>query len=206
MEFSWIAALITILVWVVEAIVSISEGTFSRKQWRRMHMSFCWNWAVSMGDGVIFPIVNGLIVGQTKTMWWVAYIPLVVLGLFISFIAHKAWWRKDENLGHVFASWEASTSPGDYGSRADWWYKDVTKAGWIHFVFMAVQITIVGLYMIIPMNYVTVVLITALLGIFLGIQTAQAIVVQKAKDSQKAVNLYYMELVVLVVMMITKLR
>lgn len=66
MEFSWLVAAITFLAMVIEAVISYKEETFWRSQRRHVHMTFLWNWAISVGGLVILPIVNAIMVSQLR--------------------------------------------------------------------------------------------------------------------------------------------
>jgi hypothetical protein len=166
----WIG-LATFLTKALEGAVSSSEGTFLRRQWRHMHMAFVNNWAICYGDGLIFPVINALVVPRL-IMKWNYIVSALVGGLIVSYLTHLSWWNKPENLGHVFADWDRSK--GD----PDDWFKDLTKAGWIHFVFMALQTAVILLYIISPMPWNIVAIVAALFFATLTIINLQAQFIQ----------------------------
>lgn len=191
-KFSWLAAGITFGVCLVGALVSFYEGTFSRRQWRHKNMSFLWNWAVSIGDGFIFPIINGLILPHLWSVeYWLVFIAYA-LGLTVTYFFYQIWWKKDENLGHVFISWSSS------GGDQKYWMKDITDSGWVHFFFMAFQVAVLSLYLIVPMDRATVLAVGGLMAIFLGIQNLQVVIVQ-GEQSHWAVLEFAWQLSVVIV-------
>lgn len=197
MEFSWIAFWVTIAFWLAQAVLSFKEGTFSLRQlldrkinvnfhgryrWQHLPMSFLNNWAVSIGDLFIFPIINALVVPylwMAGWQWWecIAYF---AVGIAVSIIFHRAWWGHDENLGHVFVGWNighTAETRVDVGYNG--FYDDITQAGWVYFWFMAVQSAIVLAYILTPMPDMAVWWVGVLLSIFVIIQNVQAVVIQK---------------------------
>src|SRR3989339_693205 len=109
MRSSIIMAVLTVGFWLGQLVLSFHEKTFSRRQ-RRVKMSFLWNWSVSVGGLVIFPVINGLIAGNINIdgAFYLKYIGAMAFGFFISFVLHRLWWGRNENLGHVFPNWEKS--------------------------------------------------------------------------------------------------
>lgn len=146
-EFSWLAWLVTIAFVVAEGLVSVRERTFSRKQMRSLpiRLSFLWHWGVVIGDLCILPIFNGLVVPyfHLSLLECVAF-------LFVSFavtlVCHFAWWPTTEKaLGFIYADWNGSS-----GIR-EFWYRDITVAGWMHVMFMTVELVAIALYILVPM-------------------------------------------------------
>lgn len=147
MEFSWLAWLMTVAVVVGEGLVSAWEGTFSRKQMRSppIRLSFLWHWGVVIGDLCILPIFNGLVIPylHLSPLEFAAF-------LFVSFIAtlacHFAWWPTTEKaLGFIYADWNGS------GKIREFWYRDITVAGWMHVIFMTAELVVIVLYILTPM-------------------------------------------------------
>lgn len=215
MEFSWIAFWVTIAFYLAQVVLSFKEKTFSlwqllerkvgvkfhgRYRWQHLPMSFLNNWAVSIGDLYIFPIINALVVPYLFSYWWpkepkevgavIMSSALLVGGYIISYLFHRAWWRHDENLGHVFVSWDKS------GGRLFFWDQDIAKAGWVHFVFMGIQAAIILGLILTPMPGMMVWWVGVLLSIFVIIQNIQAVVIQKG-DSPKFLFITLIELLVL---------
>ena len=198
MDFSWIAFWVTIAFWLAQAVVSFREGTFSLRQlrnrkvavnfhgryyWQHLPMSFLNNWAVSIGDLVLFPMINALVVPYLLSYWWpkepkevgavIMSSALLVGGYIISYLFHRAWWKHDENLGHVFVSWDKSNG------QLFFWDQDLAKAGWVHFVFMGIQAAIILGFILTPMPGMMVWWVGVILSLFVIIQNIQAVVIQK---------------------------
>lgn len=199
MEFSWTAFWVTIAFWLVQPILSFKERTFSRGQlldgwkgkfhgiyrhhgryrWQHLPMSFLNNWSVSIGDPLVWPIFNALV---GPHLWPIAGWPykisvfitigaLASAGFLASVIVHRLWWGRDENLGHIFMGWTASSDTV--------FLVDLTQAGLAHFWFMAAQVTIVLAYIVMPMPREIACWVTMLLAAFFTIQNVQAVVIQR---------------------------
>jgi len=190
MRISQIAFWVTVAVWLVQAGLSQIEGTLcleqllerkvevsfhGRYRWQHLPMSFLNNWSVSIGDLFFISTFNGLVVPHLWPMagWWWKYPLCFFCAIAATWVIHKAWWRHDENLGHVFASWEKS------GRQDKNWQKDVTMAGRVHYLFMVIQVAVMLVYIITPMPGVVVFGVNALLSVFFIIQNAQAVLIQE---------------------------
>ena len=158
-------------------------------------MSFLNNWTVSIGDLCAFPIINALVVpvlaSRNVNGWslggWVLFIiimitPTFLTGVAVSVLAHRSWWHKDENLGHVFTGWYIGFSTS-YDGRIEIgdnnWYYDLTKAGWVHFWYMVFQVAVVVAYIFTPMPTVAMTWVSSLLSMFFIIQNVQAVMIQR---------------------------
>lgn len=146
MEFSVAVAFWTFAFVVVEGMVSWVEGNFFRKQKTRpVRLTFIWHWGVVVGDLVLLAIFNGLIMPYVLAPMTVMF-PLVAISLSLTCLCHKAWWpREEKSLNFMVPNWDASNRVSKF------WYRDMTAAGWMHFVFMTVQLVIIGLYLYSPM-------------------------------------------------------
>ena len=197
MEFEWIVAVSfwgTMAFYLAQAAMSVKEGTFSLGQllekkttvnfhgkyrWQHLPMSFLNNWTVSVGDLLVFPAVNALVAPYLLSMagWEWKYPVFFFIGIAASVIVHRIWWGHDENLGHVFKSWNRGR--GKEGGRPAFWVRDLTKAGWVHFWFMALQVAIMLAYIFTPMPKAVVLWVSGLLAVFFVIQNVQAVMIQK---------------------------
>lgn len=167
MEFSVVACLVTWGVVSLQATVSFFEGTFLSSQRRQMQMSFLMNWAVSIGGNLLFPMINGYAVPFILPVFdWGRGLGALVVGLFISYFFHRSWWGKNENLGHVFCEWKSGM------------FRDLTKAGWVHFFFMALQTAVLLLFLLSPASAGAVWAIGGLLLAFVIVVNLQAHFVQ----------------------------
>lgn len=157
MEFSLTFYLVTIIVVSVEGFFSILEGTFSRLQNRNppVRLTFLWHWGVSIGDWIILPIFNGIIFSRLDFSRMVK-IPFInfqfsqwlffPVAAVITWYCHKAWWPSSEKaLNFMCPNWKRS------GKDRNFWYRDMTIAGWIHFVFMIVEVAVIAGYIFTPM-------------------------------------------------------
>jgi hypothetical protein len=178
MRFSWIACFITMAVVILEGIFAWLDGSFSRRQWRHLRLSFLWHWGVSIGDLVILPIINGLIIPYLIIDWDLSphglFVKLLIYSAFLAgsfFVTkwcHKLWWpAKKEDFGHIFSNWFGSRG------RRNLWFEDLTWSGAVHFIFMIVQLVIVASYLLTPMPREVVMSVGILMAIFLPIATIE---------------------------------
>ena len=145
--FSLTVALATSVYVVFEGLISLLEGTFSRKQWRMqpIRLTFCWHWGVCIGDLILLPIFNGLVIGHLK-LSIITWGMLFLVSAPITWLFHAAWWPLNENaFNFMVPNW--SKSRQDRFS----WYKDMTCAGWMHFIFMIGALMIILAYVMSPM-------------------------------------------------------
>lgn len=171
MEFSWLAAVITVLAMLVEAYVSYKEGTFWRSQWRHVRMTFLWNWAISIGGLVILPLVNAIIFIQLKTEPWLYTVGCFV-GIFITWFLYRLWRKQgNENKGHVLY-WDRE--------RETHWTIDVMWAGWLHFIYMVIEIMLLCVYIVSSMSQSVVLAVGGLFLIYVVIVNIQAKVIQRS--------------------------
>ncbi len=192
MKFLWIIAFwVTIAFYAGQFFLSIKEGTFAlwqlerrrvpinfhgKYRWQHLPMSFLNNWTVSISDLYVFPIVNALVVPYLWPMsdWQWKYPVFFIVGVVVSFIFHRGWWGHDENLGHIFANWKKAPSEIAF-------QMDLTKAGWVHFCFMSLQVAVVLAFIFTPMPQIIVFWVSGLLAVFLIIQNTQAVIIQRGE-------------------------
>ncbi len=139
MEFYWQAYFSTVALVCYEGLCAICEKTFSRKQGRTPHirLSFLWHWGVVVGDLIILPVFNGIVIPYLNFPIW-GWSLFFLASLAITFYCHKAWWPTSEKaLGFVYPDWERS------GRDKKLWYRDMSLAGGIHFIFMTLQLVII---------------------------------------------------------------
>jgi hypothetical protein len=146
-EFSWLAWFVTTIVVVVEGLVSLCEGTFSRLQNKlpRIRLSFLWHWAVSIGDLIILPVFNGFVASHLHFSLW-QWGALLLASLVVTLACHYAWWPAEQKaLGFIYPDWNGS------GKERKFWYRDLSLAGWVHVEFMTVQLAVIVGYILTPM-------------------------------------------------------
>ncbi|MDD2753720.1 MAG: hypothetical protein PHT44_03885 [Candidatus Portnoybacteria bacterium] len=205
-EIVLMAAAITLLWKLFEAVMSYKDKTFSLGQleeysrtpvkfhgqyrWQHLPMSFLNNWAASWGDMYIFPVVNALVVSSlwpvldrqwNGVSFFVMFTPFfLVAGIAVSILFHRAWWGHDENLGHIFIGWNIGHTPETrVPVEHNGFYDDMTKAGWVHFWFMSAQVAVMLAYIVAPMPKEVVFWVSGLLAAFFIIQNAQAVMIQR---------------------------
>ncbi len=207
MEYSWIIAFwVTIAFYAGQFFLSIKEGTFAlwqlerrradlnfhgRYRWQHLPMSFLNNWTVSVSDLYVFPLINALVVPYLwptdgwpgKLSAFIVIGTLVSAGIMVSGVFHQAWWGHDENLGHVFAKWRAISR--------EFFMADMTRAGWVHFFFMAAQIAVMLAYIITPMPRVVLFWVSLLLSGFVILQQLQAHYIQKGNPMRSLFNMMW---------------
>jgi hypothetical protein len=165
MEFNWLVAAITFLAMVIEAWISYKEETFWRSQRRNVRMTFLWNWAISVGGFIILPIFNAIIVSQLRLELWL-YVVGCCTGILITLFLYWLWWKQgDENKGHVLY-WDIK--------KASRWSENVTVAGWLHFIYMAIEIMIMCVYIVSPMSRSAVLAVGGLFLIYVILVNIQA--------------------------------
>jgi len=165
MEFNWLAAAITFLAMVIEAFISYGEETFWRSQRRNVRMTFLWNWAISVGGFIILPIFNAIIVSQLRLELWL-YVVGCCAGILITLFLYWLWWKQgDENKGHVLY-WDIK--------KAARWSENVTVAGWLHFVYMVIEIMFLFVYIFSPMSQAVVLVVGGLFLIYVILVNIQA--------------------------------
>ena len=139
MEFSWKIWAITVGIVIIEGLWAFLENTFSCKQNRKqpIRLSFLWHWGVSIGDLVILPVFNGFVIPYFHFPAKV-YAAFLLVSLIGTYLCHKAWWPTSEKaLNFMCPDWEGSKKDKKY------WYRDATVAGYIHFVFMTLQLVVI---------------------------------------------------------------
>lgn len=178
-DFSLLAAFITMAFAVASGVVAYHEKTFSREQ-GRVNLSFCWHWGISIGDLLILAIVNGLIFPSFHfNLWWLVLVPFSAT---LTTVCYKDWWPKPDNIpaqGFILISSEEHSLAGDS------WTKAVTKAGWIHFVFMTIELMILAEYIFTSIPALVVKIVTGLLLIFIPVAVIEPGVIQSGGDKKK---------------------
>ncbi|MCX6767088.1 MAG: hypothetical protein NT170_04945 [Candidatus Moranbacteria bacterium] len=164
------AALFTMLAMLFEVYICHSEGTLSRS-YGKVGMSFWRNWSVSIGGFLIFPAVNALVVSNLPAFTNPRWILAIIGGFLITAGLYAFWWNEGEgNKGHILY-WKKN--------RGNHWVKDITGAGWVHFLYMIVQISILFAYILNPMSQPVVIAVGSLFAAYVIVVILQAHYVQK---------------------------
>jgi len=174
MNFSVTVALAAFCFVIIQSLFSCKDKTFSRLQNRNpaIRLSFLWHWGVSVGDLLILPIFNGIVIPHIHLSICSGML-LLYAALLIALFCHKGWWPKEEKaLGFIMPDWENS------GRDADLWHRDMSYAGWMHFVFMVAQLVIIGGYLLSPMPKEVVQLTGVIFMIFIPVAVIEPGVVE----------------------------
>ena len=145
MRFSWPAALITVGVVIIEGIAAFLSGTFSHYRWRHVDFSMLMHWGVMVGDLILLPIFNGLVVPHLKVPWKKGALFLLI-SFAITLYCHWQWWHMC-NKTSSFMCLDMRKSM----SIESLWFLDGTLAGAIHFLYMAFEIPIIMAFFYSPM-------------------------------------------------------
>lgn len=160
MKFSF-AAFFTIAGLVaLSAIASLADGTFTN---RRVTMGFLYHGGM-WGDLILMSVVTGFVFPYFLTNPRFV-IPALLISCAVTFLAHVQWaqWmRKDGITGHVFP-----------GHQTGVWYLDLSPAGWIHVVVMAVLLTAFVLYAISATPATVVFIVSILLSVHVLVGSVQ---------------------------------
>lgn len=125
-----------------------------------MRLTFLWHWGVVVGDLLILPVFNGLVVPYFNFTTSELFLYLVS-ALVITSVAHWAWWPTSEKaLNFMCPDWGRSGKDGRYR------YRDMSVAGWIHFIFMTIQLILIMKYVSTPMSADVVLVIGVIFLVF----------------------------------------
>ncbi|MDD5109883.1 MAG: hypothetical protein PHI63_01545 [Patescibacteria group bacterium] len=146
---SWqIAAITALFGGVLPLLYSAIDGALFAhpKKDPTLKLTYFRHWAVCIGDGLLLPVVNGIIWDHLEWEPWYRTAALFVTAVIVTWRFHRLWWPnpKDPAFGLHFLDHHAS------GSNVSYWWHDLSPAGWAHIAFMSVQLTILGLYVLSP--------------------------------------------------------
>jgi hypothetical protein len=133
----------------VSGAVAAAEGHWRRSA--RVRVGFASHGGM-WGDVILLPIVNALI-GP-----WVVGGAWLMLPLFVgaaASVALHAWWHGGHQGGirdHIWPS-----------RRTGRWRGDLSRAGWCHVVYVAVEVAVLATYAVTPMPTRVVMLVSVLL-------------------------------------------
>ncbi|MCX6762718.1 MAG: hypothetical protein NT093_02965 [Candidatus Moranbacteria bacterium] len=134
---------LTMLLVVVQGIISFREKTFSLYQKRDIpiRLSFLWHWA-NLADFFILPQFN-LYAAPLVFEFSAGWLALFLLGAtMITTACYLLWWFESKKASGfiIIYGWRSGGNPRHF-------LKDITVAGWVHFLLMTFQLTIVGAYL-----------------------------------------------------------
>jgi hypothetical protein len=159
-KFSLVAFIVTVAAVVTSGVVSFMEGTLTRKN---VTMGFI-NHGGMWGDLIIMSVVTGLafpyfVKSQTFCL------SSLVIALAVTIIAHVQWaksFRRDGVTGHMFPTHKTGI-----------WYLDISGAGRMHLLVMAMLLMVVLMYVVSPMPRNVLVAVSLLLTLHAFIATVQ---------------------------------
>lgn len=140
MNFSWITLLLTIGLVLLEIFFAWKEKSLFASQNKRISLPLFQHWGIMIGDLVLLPILNACVVPYFNFPISL-YLLFTIIAFVITWFAHKAWWpANDTQLTFMSPSWKNSKK------ELRFWYKDLSKAGWVHLLFMTAEIVIIAGY------------------------------------------------------------
>ncbi|MFA6512395.1 MAG: hypothetical protein WCV86_04715 [Patescibacteria group bacterium] len=152
MTIFWLTTLGVFTFVVLEGIVSWIEGTLTKNSRRKPGISFLAHSAM-WSDAFLLSVILGLILPHLVYPWWGVVIGLL-LGSVASVALHRAWGSSGAT-GHMWHS---------HASRH--WLRDMSIAGWMHFLFTIFALAIMYLYVASPVPSHAAWLIGAILVVF----------------------------------------
>jgi hypothetical protein len=159
-KFSLPAFIVTVAVVIISGVASFIEGTLTNK---KVTMGFL-NHGGMWGDLIIMSVVTGL-----AFPYFVRSRILVLSSLFIALvvtiIAHVQWaksFRHDGITGHMFPTYETGI-----------WYLDISGAGWMHVLLMAMLLMVILMYAVSPLPVNVLVAVSLLLTAHVFLATVQ---------------------------------
>lgn len=160
MTFSFIAFLVTAAAVVISGVASFMEGTLTNKN---VTMGFL-NHGGMWGDLIIMSLVNGFVLPYIARSRFVVFAALFV-ACVVTIITHTKWaegMRIDGVTGHMFPTHQAGV-----------WYADLSIAGWMHVLVMAILLTVVLMYAVSPTPANVVLTVSLLLTAHVFVGTVQ---------------------------------
>lgn len=153
-SFSVIVWIVSILYMALAAYVSRKEGNFTS---RSVGMGFV-NHGGMWGDLMILPIVNGLIVPYFRRI--TAKRSVVVYGLLacaiiVTVFAHEQW----ATIGKALSTTDFVFPEHSTGI----WYNDMSVSGYLHMVYMSLELTLIFVYAVVSMPVVRILWVSGLL-------------------------------------------
>ncbi len=142
MLFSRVAWIVSVLYMALAAYVAFREGTFAAGA---VSISFA-NHGGMWGDLIILPVVNGLIVPYIPRLTGKRTITacgLLVCAIILTVFAHAQWAAMGKAQGTTDFVFPVHTSGA--------WYNDLSVSGYLHMVYMSLELTLMFAYAITSM-------------------------------------------------------
>ena len=157
MKFSFPAFSAIVVAVVISGVVSLFEGTATSK---RITIGFL-NHGGMWGDFIVMSVVTGLVFPYlVRNRSYV--LSALFIALTVTVVAHilwAKWMRSDGITGHIFPTHETGK-----------WYLDMSGAGWMHVLVMAMLLAVMLMYAVSPLPRNVVISASLLLTVhlFLG--------------------------------------
>ena len=157
MKFSFPAFSTIVVAVVISGAVSFLEGTANSK---RVTVGFL-NHGGMWGDLIVMSVVTGLVFPHLVRSRIYALSALFI-ALAITVVAHCLWakWMRNDGItGHIFPMHATGK-----------WYLDMSGAGWMHMLVMAMLLTVMLMYSVssLPKNLVIAASLFLTIHLFLG--------------------------------------
>jgi hypothetical protein len=155
--FSLLAWLVSFLYMGVAAWVARKEGTFSPQS---VTLGFAKHGGM-WGDLVILPVVNGLIVPYLLRLTAkraLAASVLLTMATAFTLCAHWYWAHAGKTQG---------ITDFVFPSHNSVWYNDLSASGYLHVIYMSLELALILIYLLIPLPPGRVLWITGLLTLHL---------------------------------------
>jgi hypothetical protein len=159
-KFNLTAFIVTVTAVIISGVVSFIEGNFTSKN---VTMGFV-NHGGMWGDLIIMSVVTGLVFpylikNQIYTL------SALFVALTVAIIAHILWakgMQSEAVTGHMFPTHKTGK-----------WYLDMSGAGWMHVLVMAMLLAVFFIYAISPLPKNVVITASLLLTIHVFIAAVQ---------------------------------
>jgi hypothetical protein len=153
-EWSWLAWAASAGAVLVCGVVAWLEGNWVRRP--ELSMGFA-NHGGMWGDLLLLPIANAVIVPHLSIGVW---LPIAVtLAIAASILVHIHWYRGDESPVARRHAAEHMWPSRPHGA----WHRDLSWAGWLHVLYVALELTLLAGFLLHPMPLPAVL---AVAGIF----------------------------------------
>lgn len=151
MEWSWVTWLVSLVAVGVSGAVAAVEG-----HWRRspqLQLGFATHGGM-WGDALVLPVANALVVPWIGPGLWLAG-PLM-FGVLASVVIHM-WWHGGHHEGVRDHVWPARPTGR--------WHTDLSRSGWCHVVYVAIEVALLMAYAVVPMPAAVVWAVTVMLTV-----------------------------------------
>jgi hypothetical protein len=149
LEWSWPAWLISVAAVAASGAVAAMEGHWGRA--RGLDIGFGTHGGM-WGDAVLLSAVNALVVPWVEFGSWLLW---TLAAGAAGTVALHAWWHGGRGTGVREHMWPARPTGR--------WHADLSRAGWCHVVYVALEVALLVAYVATPMPASVVAAVTLLL-------------------------------------------